>query len=55
MSNYGRKCIKNMQHEWETVEEYPSHIVKQCLRCHVEHYKYRNVDIKPTRFVPIRI
>ena len=35
------RCIKNMQHEWETIVEYATHILKQCTRCNVKHWKAR--------------
>ena len=55
MSSSNRKCIKNMQHEWETVEQYETHIVKQCSRCKTKHYKHRNTGIRVHKVVPIRI
>lgn len=54
MSSNNRKCIKNMQHEWDTVAEHPSHIVKECWRCRAKRYIARNNGIRISRFVPTR-
>lgn len=58
MSSRKRNCIKNMSHEWETIDELPSHIVKQCWRCKVKTWKPRRDKVDYDRVVavlPIRV
>lgn len=50
-----RKCIKNFVHEFETVNETSSHLVKQCWRCKIKTYKARGFHpVNPYTPVPIR-
>ena len=41
-----QKCLRNLDHEWETVSETETHILKQCERCNVKNWKYRNKGIR---------
>jgi hypothetical protein len=47
-----QRCLKNMTHEEETIAEYGTHIVKQCLRCKVK--RWVATKTAPVRSVPIR-
>ncbi len=41
MASNKRRCIKNMLHEWVTINEYRTHILKQCERCKCKYWKAR--------------
>ena len=47
MTTNNRSCIKNMQHEWELVETYRTHLLKQCWRCKVKRWQpRRNIVVR---------
>ena len=41
-----KRCLKNLAHEFEKVNETPSHIVNQCWRCKIKTYKARGFTAK---------
>ncbi len=50
-----RKCIKNFVHEFETVEQTSTHIIKQCTRCRIRTYKARGFTAtNPRTPIPLR-
>ena len=48
-----RKCLKNHAHMYETVEEYQSHLVKQCARCNSKIWVHRKVGTPKNRRSPM--
>ena len=47
-----KKCLKNHAHIFVTVEEYDTHIVKQCTRCHTKNWQARRTEEPKTVPVP---